>query len=297
MKIGFIGLGRMGRNMVLSLMLKRYEVVVYNRSVEKVNRLAGRGAIPAYSLKELAGQLPAKKVVFIMVTAGQAVDSIMDKLLPLLSVGDVVIDAGNSHFEDSIRRSKKCKKKDVNFLDMGTSGGLEGARYGASLTIGGDFKTFKSLERVFRDLAVRNGYAHLGPSGAGHFAKMVHNGIEYALLEAYGEGFELLEKSKYKFDYAKISRVWSRGSVIRSWLTELAHDVFRRDPTLKDFKGVIGGGQTGQWTVRFARKQKIDVGAIAHALRKRKLSLKKRSFGTKVVAALRNEFGAHTEPE
>ena len=297
MRIGFIGLGRMGKNMVRNLMLKKHEVVVYNRSAEKVNRMAGRGAIPTYSVKEFARKLPQKKVVFIMVTAGKPVDSILDRLLPLLSIGDVVIDAGNSHFEDSIRRYKRCKARGIAFMDVGTSGGLEGARYGASLTIGGDLKTFTSLEKLFREIAVRNGYAYVGPSGAGHFVKMVHNGIEYALLESYAEGFEILEKSKYKLDYAKIAKVWTHGSVIRSWITELAYEAFTKDPKLKKMKGIIGGGQTGLWTVKFAKAHGADAGAIRHALKKRKLSATKQSFSTKVVSALRNHFGGHVEPD
>lgn len=297
MKVGFIGLGRMGKNMVRNLMLKKHEVVVYNRSAEKVTRLAGRGAIPAYSLKELSRKLPHRKIVFIMVTAGKPVDSVLDQLLPVLSMGDVVIDAGNSYFEDSIRRHKRCRSRGVTFLDMGTSGGLEGARYGASLTIGGDVQTFKSLEKLFRDIAVRHGYAYVGPPGAGHFVKMVHNAIEYALLESYAEGFEILEKSKYKLDYAQIAKVWTHGSVIRSWLTELAYEAFSKDPKLRRLKGVIGGGETGMWTVKFARKNGAEAGAILHAIKKRKASRMKQSFSTKVVSALRNKFGGHLEPD
>ena len=297
MKIGFIGLGRMGKNMVLNLMFKKHEVVVYNRSNEKTNRMVNRGAKASYSLGDLVGKLPWKKVIFIMITAGKPVDDIIDRLLPLLSMGDLIVDAGNSHFEDSIRRHKKCKKKGVSFLDVGTSGGLEGARYGASLTVGGDLKAFRSLEDLFKDLSVKNGYAHMGPSGSGHFVKMVHNAVEYAMLESYGEGFEILQKSRYKLNYEKVAKVWNHGSVVRSWLTELARDIFRKDPKLSQFHGIIGGGQTGEWALKFAKQKKIDAGAIRHALRKRKLSARQQSFSTKLISALRNEFGGHIEPD
>jgi len=297
MKIGFIGLGRMGKNMVLNLISNKHDVVVYNRHQDKVRKMVRLGAIGAYSEAELVEKLPKQKIVILMITAGKPVDIVLAKLLPLLSKGDIIVEAGNSYFEDSIRRYRLSKRRGIHFLDMGTSGGLVGARYGASLTIGGDERIFKKLEKVFRDLATENGYAYMGPSGAGHFVKMVHNGIEYALLEAYSEGFEVLDKSKYKLDYEKVAEVWSHGSVIRSWLTELAQDAFKKDPKLKNFKGAIGGGETGTWTLKVAKKERVEVGALVHALKKRKHSIKKQSFSTKVVAALRNEFGGHVEPK
>ena len=295
MKLGFIGLGRMGHNVVLNLLSKKHEVVAYNRSADKVRKIVKKGAIGAYSAGELARKLARPRTIIIMISAGKPVDAVIRQLLPLLSKGDTLVEAGNSWFKDSIRRYKLCKGKSVNFLDMGTSGGLKGARYGASLMIGGDKQAFKRLEKLFTDMAARDGYAYVGASGAGHFVKMVHNGIEYALEEAYGEGFEVLKKCPYKLDLAKVARVWSSGSIIRSFLSELAEQAFRKDPELRKFKGAIGGGETGAWALKVAKKEMVEMETLAHALRVRKQSLKKQTFATKLVSALRAEFGGHKE--
>ena len=292
-KIGFIGLGRMGRNMVLNLLSKKYKVIVYNRDIEKVKEMEKEGAIGAYSLEELVNKLGKEKIIIMMITAGKPIDEVISGLSGFLSKGDILIDGGNSFYEDSVRRYELLNKKGINYLDMGTSGGLEGARNGACLTIGGEKNSFDKIEFLFRDLATKNGYAYLGDSGSGHFAKMIHNGIEYSLLESYAEGFELLAKSKYKFNYSDVSKVWSNGSVIRSWITELAERVFRKNPELKDIKGVIGGGETGSWAYNFAKKTGADADCLKHAIEKRKESEKKQSFGTKLIALLRNEFGGH----
>ncbi len=297
MKLGFIGLGRMGRNVVLNLIEKKHGVVAYNRSADKVKEVAGLGAVGAYSIEELVRKLPNPRTIIIMVTAGKPVDDVLSRLLPLLSKDDVVIEAGNSFFEDSIRRYKLCKARDVDFIDMGTSGGLVGARHGASLMIGGDKAVFRRLERLFRDIAAKDGYAYVGKAGAGHFVKMVHNGIEYALEEAYGEGFEVLQKSPYRLDFAKISGVWNHGSIVRSFLLEQALSAFKKDPELKKFRGVIGGGETGRWTLNVANREKVEMETLRHSLKKRVQSLRKQSFSTKVVSAMRWEFGAHEEPK
>lgn len=292
-KIGFIGLGKMGRNMVLNLLSRNHKVVVYNRSPEPVKDMQKRGAIGAYSYGELCSKLPKPRILVLMVTAGKAVDSLISDLLPFLSRGDILIDGGNSFYKDSIRRYKLLKNKGVSFVDMGVSGGLEGARHGASLTVGGDKKSFRKAEFLLRDLAIKNGYGYMGKSGAGHFVKMVHNGIEYALMEAYAEGFELLDKSEYKLNYKDVARVWNNGSVIRSWITELAERVFKKNPGLKGVKGIIGGGETGTWAYKTARNAKSDFKTLKHALDKRELSKKKQSFSTKLISLLRNEFGGH----
>jgi 6-phosphogluconate dehydrogenase len=207
--------------------------------------------------------------------------------------GDIVIDGGNSYYEDSIRRYKVLKKLGVSFLDMGTSGGLIGARTGASLMIGGERKTFKKVEKLFLDLAMKDGYAYLGPSGAGHFVKTVHNGVEYALLEAYGEGFGVLEKSKYNLDMKEVSKVWAHGSVIRSWIMDLAHEAFQKNPKLNKVPGVIGGGTTGKWALKISKKMKADSHTLEHALKRRKVSKRKQNFASKFIAEMRNKFGGH----
>jgi 6-phosphogluconate dehydrogenase len=294
MKIGFIGLGRMGENMVLNLANKGHKLVVTNRSQGPVRKLNGKKNIEGvYELKNLCKRLGRNKIIFMMVPQGKPIDIILKVLKPELEKGDVIIDGGNSYYEDSIKRYKELRKIGVSFIDMGTSGGLEGAKNGASLMIGGDKKAFKKIEKVLRDLAQKDGYAYLGESGSGHFVKMIHNGIEYGILEAYAEGFEVLEKGRYKLDYEAISRVWNNGSVIRSWLIELAEQAFRKNPKLKHVHGIIGGGTTGKWAFETAKKEKVEFNTLKHALIRRKDSKKKQSFGTKFIAEMRNRFGGH----
>ncbi len=294
MKLGFIGLGKMGFNIVLNLHSKKIGVVAYNRSPEPVKAIKKHGVEVAFSIKELVEKLPRQKIIWIMVTAGKPVDLVIKELLPYLKKGDIVIDGGNSFYRDSIRRYRFLKKKKIHFLDIGTSGGLKGARYGACLTIGGNKKIFKKIEQICEAVSAKNGYAYVGSAGAGHFVKMVHNGIEYALLQAYGDGFELLFKGPYRnLDLRKIAAVWNNGSVIRSWLVELAENAFRKDPRLSKIEGIVGGGETGQWAVNTAKKYKVPFESVKLALHLRRKSRKKPSFAGKVIAALRNEFGGH----
>lgn len=294
MKIGFIGLGRMGFNIVLNLHDKKVPVVAYNRNREPVDKIKKYDVEVAYSIEELVDKLPKQKIIWLMVTAGKPVDAVIGELIPYLNANDVIIDGGNSFYKDSVRRYKKLKNKKINFFDIGTSGGLKGARHGACLTIGGDKTAFRKIEWLCRAVSAKNGYAYVGGSGAGHFVKMVHNGIEYALLQAYGDGYELLFKGPYKnLDLRKISETWQNGSVIRSWLFELAVDAFKKDPKLSKIKGVIGGGETGQWAIDTAKEHKVPFESVKLALKLRKKSRKKPCFSGKVVAALRNEFGGH----
>ena len=293
MKIGFIGLGRMGFNIVLNLHDKHIDVITHNRSPSPLKKIKKHHVEIAYSIDELMGKLPKQKIVWIMVTAGKPVDLVIDELMPYLKPNDIVIDGGNSFYKDSIRRYKKLKQRKIHFLDIGTSGGLEGARHGACLTIGGDFKIFKKIEWLCKAIAMKNGYAYVGPSGAGHFVKMVHNGIEYALLQSYGEGFELLFKGPYKLDLKKVAATWKNGSIIRSRILEWAEEAFKKDPKLSRIKGIVGGGETGQWTVKTAKELKVNAGSIKYALDARKKSKKHPRFAGKVVAAVRNEFGGH----
>ncbi|MGK0209538.1 MAG: 6-phosphogluconate dehydrogenase [Patescibacteria group bacterium] len=286
----------MGSLMAQSLLRKKYKVIVHNRSPKPIKKLVKKGATPAYTIEEVISKHKKERIIMIMVTAGKPVDAIIYSLIPFLSKGDIIIDAGNSFYKDSIKRYKDLKKRGINFIDMGTSGGLTGALNGASLMIGGDKPVFTKIEKLFRDLAVKNGYAYLGPSGAGHYVKTIHNGIEYAILEAYAEGYGILNKSPYKLNYADVSKVWSNGSVIRSWITELAQKEFKKHNKLAGFKGIIGGGQTGKWALEIAKKQKNDTDTLEHAIKKRKSSMKTQSFATKFVSAIRHAFGGHNEP-
>ncbi len=291
-QIGLIGLGNMGENIALNLLSKNYKLVVYNRSIEKTKQLK-HGSIPSYSLEEFLTKLNSPRVILLMLTAGSPVDQVINQLTTSLNKGDIIIDGGNSHFKDSVRRYNYLKSKSIHFIDIGVSGGITGARNGTSLTIGGDKPIFKKIEFLFRDLSKKNGYAYLGNAGAGHFAKMIHNGIEYALLQSYAEGFEIIKKSEYNYDLKKIARVWNNGSIIESHILSLIEDVLLKNPNLKDIKGIIGGGQTGQWAYKESKSIGVEFGTLKHSLEKRKSSEKKQSFSTKLISALRNEFGGH----
>ena len=293
MKIGFIGLGRMGFNIVLNLKDKGVNVVANNRSHEPLNKIKKFNIETAYSIQELMSKLPKQKIIWLMVTAGKPVDLVIDELMPYLKPNDIIIDGGNSFYKDSIRRYKKLKQRKIHYLDIGTSGGLGGARHGACLTIGGDFNIFKKLEWLCRAVAMEDGYAYVGNSGSGHFVKMVHNGIEYALLQSYGEGFEMLVKGPYALDLRKIAATWNNGSIIRSRILEWAEEAFKKDPKLSRIQGIVGGGETGTWAVKTAKELKVNAGSIKYALEARKKSKKHPRFSGKVVAAIRNEFGGH----
>ncbi len=292
-RIGFIGLGKMGQNLVKNLLEKNYEVAVYNRSPEPVKKMEKDGAIASYTLKELTSELPKQKIIILMITAGKPIDGTILNLIPYLSKGDIIIDGGNSFYKDSIRRYTLLKRYKINFIDIGTSGGLEGARKGASLTIGGDKSIYKKLEVLFKDMAAKDGYAYTGKSGSGHFVKMIHNGIEYALVESYAEGLEVLNKSQYKLNLKEITRVWNNGSIIRSYLLELIEKILTENSNLKGTKGIISGGETGGWAYETASSLDIDFKTLKHALEKRKLSQKHQSFGTKLISLIRNKFGGH----
>lgn len=291
--IGFIGLGKMGRNMVLNLVSKGYKVVVTNRSKEPIKEMEKKGAIPSYTFKELVGELPKQKIIVMMIKSGEPVDSVLDELSPLLSKGDIIIEGGNSFYKDSIKRYEMLKKLGISFIDLGVSGGIEGARNGSSLTIGGDKDAFKKTEFLFEDLAAEDGYVYLGPSGSGHYVKIIHNGIEYSLLEAYAEGFQVLSKSSYKLNLKDIARTWNNGSIISSKLTELSEKVFNKDPNLRNSPGIISGGETGSWAFKIAKSLNSEFETLNHALKKRKDSEKKQSFSTKYISLMRHEFGGH----
>ena len=293
MQIGFIGLGKMGKNIVCNLLSQKVEVIAYNRSQKPLQEVISAGAIGASSVEDLVQKLNAPRVIWLMVTAGPVVDLFIDQLLPLLSQEDIIIDGGNSFYKDAIKRAEKCAEKSIEYLDIGTSGGLTGARNGACLTIGGKEEVFKKIEPLCKLIAIKNGYGYMGPSGAGHYVKMIHNGIEYALLQAYGEGYEQLKNAPYKLDLKDISRVWSNGSVIRSWLTELAQDAFSKDPNLEKITDKIGGGETGKWAEETAKETNSPHNTLSHAPSVRYNTEEGNSFTKKFIAALRNEFGGH----
>lgn len=293
MKLGFVGLGKMGRAMALSLSSKGFEVVAYDISVAAVEEVSKKGVRPAFSLEEMARNLESPRTIWMMVPAGKSVDDVIEGLLSHLSEGDTLIEGGNSFYKDSLARAEKLKKKGINFIDVGTSGGLEGAEKGLSLMIGGEKDSYTAAEPIFRALSAPDGYFYTGPSGSGHFVKMIHNGIEYALLQTYGEGFELLRSGPYELDLRGVARVWNNGAVIRSWILELLEAAFKDDPQLSGIVGEVGGGETGEWTVEAAMERKVPVPLISLALLMRYRSRQKETFAGKVVAALRNRFGGH----
>lgn len=294
MKLGIIGLGKMGSNLALNLAQKGEKISVTNRSKAAIDKFSKvKNVSVFYDVRDFCESLGKRKIIWIMVSAGNAVDQLISLIIPYISKGDIIIDGGNSEYTDSIRRYKSLRKIGVRFLDVGVSGGLEGARYGVSLTIGGDLSAFKESEKIFKKVSENKGYAYFGKSGAGHFLKTIHNGIEYALLESYAEGFEVLKKSNYNFDLRKVSQVWNNGGVIRSWILELAEEIFRSDGNLSRASGFIGGGETGRFALNIASKYNVEFKSLKHALEKRRSSKKLKSFSTKFVAEIRNKFGGH----
>lgn len=292
MKVGLIGLGKMGFNLGQNLLEHEHEVVAYDVNAAAVQELEAKGAAGAGSLAELTSELESPRILWIMVPH-TFVDSVISELTPLLSEGDIIIEAGNSHYKESIRRHDELSTHGIYFMDAGTSGGMEGARNGACYMIGGDEEAWAVVEPVFRDTAVENGYLYAGKSGSGHFLKMVHNGIEYGMMAAIGEGFEVLEKSGYDFDFEQVARVWNNGSVVRSWLMELIERAFSKDAKLDEIKGIMHSSGEGRWTLETAFDLQAATPVIAMALLMRYRSLETDTFTGKVVAALRNEFGGH----
>ncbi|PEN36255.1 6-phosphogluconate dehydrogenase (decarboxylating) [Bacillus toyonensis] len=292
MRVGLIGLGKMGLNLGKNLMDHKHEVVAFDLNTSAVEEMKEYGATGVSSLNDLVQSLQSPRILWIMVPHA-VVDSVIDEVTPLLSKGDILIEAGNSHYKESIRRYEQLKKDGIHFMDAGTSGGMEGARNGACYMIGGDPEAWDIVEPIFRDTAVENGFLYAGKAGSGHFLKMVHNGIEYGMMAAIGEGFEILEKSEFDYDYEKVSRVWNNGSVIRSWLMELTENAFSKDAKLDEIKGVMHSSGEGKWTVETALDLQTATPVIAMSLLMRYRSLDNDTFTGKVVAALRNEFGGH----
>jgi 6-phosphogluconate dehydrogenase len=293
MRIGMVGLGRMGANMTTRLLRGGHEVVAFDIDESARARVAGEGAEPVDSIQQLEEKLTAPRAVWVMVPAGDITEETIESLGNLLDKGDTVIDGGNSRYSDSIRRAEQLAAKGITLLDSGTSGGIWGLEEGFCLMVGGDEDAFSRIEPIFETLAPANGYARVGPSGAGHFTKMVHNGVEYALMQAYGEGLELLHESEFDLDTAQISELWRHGSVVRSWLLDLAARALAGDHDLEQVAPYIDDSGEGRWTLGYAIDHAIPVPTIATALFARFASRQDASFAGKVIAALRKEFGGH----
>jgi len=288
-----IGLGRMGANMTERLVLGGHRIISYDRSPEAIQRVVDKGAVGSRSLADFVQQLSQPRAAWLMVPSGDPVDQTIEQLLPQLAKGDVIIDGGNSYYKDSIRRAEKLKQQGIYFVDAGTSGGIWGLKVGYCMMLGGEKEVVERLDPIFKTLAPKDGYLHVGPSGAGHFVKMIHNGIEYGMLQAYGEGFELLKASGFDLDLGKIAHLWNQGSVVRSWLLELAESAFNKDPELASIKGYVEDSGEGRWTVLEAVERDVPASVLTLSLFARFASRQEDSFSAKVIAALRNEFGGH----
>jgi 6-phosphogluconate dehydrogenase len=295
MKLAIIGLGKMGMNMARRLIQNKIEVVAYNRTPQKTEDIAKEGAIAAFSLEEVIEKLESPRIVWLMLPAGSTVDEYIERLSALLSDGDIIIDGGNSYFKDSIRRHDFLNAKGMHFIDAGVSGGIWGLKVGYCTMVGGDKKVFKKLKSIFTALAPKDGFMYCGGPGAGHYVKMVHNGIEYAMMQSYAEGFEILKASQYSKDlnFSELSHLWNQGSVIRSWLLELLEEAFKEDDDLSSIKGYVEDSGEGRWTVKEAIDLDVPVEVIIMSLFKRFRSRQEESYGDKVLAALRNQFGGH----
>ena len=299
MEIGLYGLGRMGANMVRRLIQSgEHRVVAGNRSSGPVDEAVSDGAEGAYSMEEIVEKLSSKpRAIWTMVPAGDVTEQALLNFAELMDEGDILIDGGNSYFRDSIRRAQTLRERGIRFLDAGTSGGVWGLEVGYCLMVGGDADAYERVEPALKTLAPKDGYAYLGEAGAGHFTKMVHNGIEYGMLQAYAEGFEILQKSQYDLDLRAISSLWNQGSVVRSWLLELAERAFERDGNLERVRGYVEDSGEGRWTVLEAINEDVPAAAIAGSLFARFASRQDDSFAMKVIAALRGEFGGHAVQE
>ncbi|MGM0125988.1 6-phosphogluconate dehydrogenase (decarboxylating) [Enterococcus sp. AZ194] len=293
MEVGIVGLGKMGLNLALNLNEHQHEVKGFDSSVE-VSKVAESHGVAVYpSLENMLNAFSERRIIWLMLPSGQITENVLQVLLQQLRPNDIVIEGGNSNFKDSIRRAAEFKEKGINYLDCGTSGGISGARNSACLMIGGDKKIFTEIEVIFSDVSIEKGYLYSGKSGSGHFLKMIHNGIEYGMMQAIGEGFQLVEQSTYDFELSEVARVWNNGSVIRSWLMEIMEEQLSKSPRLEKYKGVVDASGEAKWTIETALDMEVPVPTIALSLFMRNLSQEEDSFSAKVVSALRNGFGGH----
>ena len=293
MQIGMVGLGRMGMNMARRLMKGGHTVVAYNRTQSKVQEIQKEGAAGASSLEDLVKKLSAPRIVWLMLPTGAVVDEHIKELSGFLSRKDLIVDGGNTYYKDDLRHEAELKAVGINFADAGVSGGVWGLKVGYCTMVGGQPQDFKRLEPLLKTLCPPDGYLHCGPVGAGHFVKMVHNGIEYGMMQSYAEGFEILKASPYPVDMKKVSHLWNQGSVVRSWLLELAEEAFSKDANLDGIEGYVEDSGEGRWTVQQAIDSGVPAPVLALSLFQRFISREKNAFSLRVLAALRNEFGGH----
>ena len=297
MDIGMVGLGKMGANMVTRLLNGGQHVVAYDVSEDAISAVEKTGAAGARSLDEMVSKLSVPRVVWVMVPSGKITDDTIHALTERLSTGDILIDGGNSNYKDSIRHAAEVAKNGIKFLDVGTSGGIWGLKEGYSLMIGGDADAVETARPIFETLApgISEGWGHVGPHGSGHFTKMIHNGIEYGLMQAYAEGFEIMKaKKEFGLDLAKIAHIWQKGSVVRSWLLDLTVRALDQDSELSDIKGWVADSGEGRWTVAEAMDLDVPAPVITMSLQARFISRQNESFAAKILAAMRNQFGGHS---
>ncbi|MDE3144680.1 MAG: decarboxylating 6-phosphogluconate dehydrogenase [Bacteroidota bacterium] len=292
-QIAMIGLGKMGFNLALNLQQNGLDVFAFDTDEQLRNEIAKQNIITANSVKEICSKFAAQKIIWLMVPSGETVDKVIEEFLPHLHPNDIIIDGGNSFYKDSIRRYNYLKEKEINFLDCGTSGGKEGALNGACTMIGGDENVYASVKNIFDKISVENGSLYVGKPGSGHFVKMIHNGIEYGMMQSIAEGFEVLQKSDYDIDFEKVAKLFNHGSVIRGWLMELTQNAFAKDAQLESIKGVMHSSGEGKWTLETALDMGISTPVIALSVMMRYRSQMDDTFSGKIVAALRNEFGGH----
>lgn len=294
MELGMVGLGRMGANMTMRLLRRGHAVVVFDSQEEAAGPLVAEGARRAAALADLVQMLETPRTIWLMVPAGQATAETVEALSVLMQPGDCIVDGGNSHYKESIQHARSLASRDIAWMDVGTSGGIWGLEEGYCLSVGGDARAFERMEEIFKSLApaTDRGYAYVGDAGAGHFVKMVHNGIEYGLLEAYAEGFDLLKQGPYPLDLEGVAGLWNQGAVIRSWILELAERALSRSSDLADIAPEVEGGETGRWALQAALENEVPYDITASALFKRYGS-RRDSFALRLVAALRGEFGGH----
>lgn len=293
MQIGVVGLGKMGYNLSLNLHRNFFEVVAFDINEETRTRMSNEGISTYSTLKELTDTMNGRKVIWLMVPSGKVVEDTIGTLAVILKKGDIIIDGGNSNYKDSVKRFNALEEKGIDFLDCGTSGGISGALKGICAMVGGKKDVFDYCEPVFKTVSVPDGYLYCGEAGSGHFTKMVHNGIEYGMMQAIAEGFELMNSSEYKFDNAAVAKLWNNGSVIRGWLMELMNSAFTKDGSLEKIRGVMHSSGEGKWMLETALDKSVATPVIALSLLMRYRSQQQDTFSGKVVAALRNEFGGH----
>jgi len=295
MQAAIIGLGRMGANMARRLLEGGHDIVVYNRHPEKTEVLVSEGATGAYSLEDILKKLSPPRIVWLMLPAGDVTDSHVNQFASLLEAGDIIVEGGNSYYKDDVRRASELAKKGIKYIDAGVSGGIWGLKVGYCTMVGGEKEIFDHVEPLIKTLAPEEGYLYCGPSGAGHFVKMVHNGVEYGMMQAYAEGFEILKSSPYgdNLHMGQVSHLWNQGSVVRSWLLELCEDAFGKDAELENIKGYVEDSGEGRWTVQQAVESGVPAPVITLSLFERFRSRMENTFADRVLAAMRREFGGH----